>query len=42
MEALSQFDDIEKAVARFEAELEPFMIAMDREIQDHIDQIRGK
>jgi len=23
-------------------ELEPFMIAMDREIQDHIDQIRGK
>lgn len=41
-EALREFDDIETAVARFEDELAPFMIAMDREIQDHIDRIRGK
>jgi hypothetical protein len=41
-DALSRFDEVENAVAKFEDELKPFMIAMDREIQDHIDWLRGK
>jgi len=41
-EALRQFDEIEKAVADFDDQLEPFMIAMDREIQREIDERRGK
>lgn len=41
-EALRQFDEIEKAMASFEEQLEPFMIAMDREIQHDIDEMRGK
>ena len=40
--ALRQFDEIESAIARFENELEPFIIAVDLEIQREIDRARGK
>jgi hypothetical protein len=41
-DALRQFDEVESAVARFEDQLEPFMIAIDREIEREIDTRRGK
>lgn len=41
-DALRQFDDIELAVSGFEDQLEPFTIAIDREIQHEIDLRRGK
>lgn len=41
-EALRQFDEIEKSVANFEDQLEPFTIAMDRQIQHDIDEMRGR
>jgi len=40
--ALRQFDDIELAISKFEAQLEPFTIAIDREIQLEIDRRLGK
>jgi hypothetical protein len=41
-DALREFDEIESAIARFEDQLEPFVIAIDRDIQDRIDEMRGK
>ena len=41
-DALRQFDDIELAVSKFEEQLEPFTIAIDREVQHEIDLRRGK
>jgi hypothetical protein len=38
----SQFDEIESAIAKFENELGPFIIAIDLEIQRDIDTARGK
>jgi hypothetical protein len=40
--ALRRFDEIESAIARFENELGPFIIAIDLEIQRDIDTARGK
>ncbi|UXA08307.1 hypothetical protein KXD96_09555 [Mycobacterium sp. SMC-2] len=41
-DALRKFDEVESAIARFEDQLQPFMRAIDREIQHEIDLIRGK
>lgn len=41
-DALRQFDDVERPISEFEAQLEPFTIAIDREIQAEIDRRRGK
>lgn len=41
-DALRQFDDVELAVSKFEEQLEPFTIAIDREVQHEIDLRRGK
>jgi hypothetical protein len=41
-DALRQFDEIESAIARFEDQLEPFIHAIDREIEREIDRLRGK
>ena len=41
-DALRQFDDIELAIYKFEAQLEPFTEAIDHEIQQEIDLRRGK
>ncbi|CQD22492.1 hypothetical protein BN1232_05642 [Mycobacterium lentiflavum] len=41
-DALRQFDEVERQMSAFEAQLEPFTIAIDREIQHEIDLRRGK
>lgn len=41
-DALRLFDNTEASIAELEAKLEPFTIAMDREIQHKIDELRGK
>lgn len=41
-DALGQFDDVERRISEFEAKLEPFTIAIDREIQHEIDRRLGK
>jgi hypothetical protein len=41
-DALRQFDEVERQISEFEIQLEPFTIAIDREIQDEIDRRLGK
>jgi hypothetical protein len=41
-DALRLFDNTEASIAELEAKLEPFTIAMDREIRHKIDELRGK
>jgi hypothetical protein len=41
-DALRQFDDVERQISEFEAQLEPFTIAIDREIQLEVDRRLGK
>jgi hypothetical protein len=41
-DALRQFDETESAIARFEDQLEPFIDAIDREIEREMDLRRGK
>ena len=41
-DALRHFDDVERQISEFEAQLEPFTMAIDREIQRAIDWHLGK
>jgi hypothetical protein len=40
--ALRKFDEIESAIARFENQLQRYIIAIDLEIEPEIDWMRGK